>query len=287
MTALPGPLAPTQTLSFPSADGTSLYGEWFAAAKPRAVAIMVHGYAEHCGRYREVAHALVQAGISSFGYDMRGHGQAAGKRGHVRRFSEYLDDLEAATAKARTFAGDLPRVLVAHSNGSLIALRALTDDRRRPDVRAVAVASPFLGLKLKVPAGKVLAGRVASRIYPSLALPNALRVEDLTADAGKQEERRRDTLCHSVATARWFTEATAAQAFVYDRASTISVPTVWLVGGADPIADPARSRAVQARITAPSVFHDLVGLRHEVFNEVDRGRVFGLLTDYLGAQLGA
>ena len=55
MTAPPGPLTPTQSMSFPSADGTSLYGEWFAAPQPRALAIMVHGYAEHCGRYREVA----------------------------------------------------------------------------------------------------------------------------------------------------------------------------------------------------------------------------------------
>ena len=286
MTALPGPLTPTQSMTFPSADGTALYGEWFAAPSPRGLAIMVHGYAEHCGRYREVAHALVKAGISAFGYDMRGHGQAAGKRGHVARFGEYLDDLEAATAKARGFAGDLPRVLVAHSNGSLIALRALTDGRRRPDVRAVAVASPFLALRLQVPAAKRLAGRVASRIYPSLALPNALKVEDLTSDKGKQEERRRDTLCHSVATARWFTEATAAQDHVYAHAGTIALPTIWLVGADDPIADPARSRAVQARITAPSVFHDLTRLKHEVFNEVDRGRVFGLLTDYLGKHLG-
>src|SRR5262245_48630969 len=126
--AAPGPMTPTRTLTFPSSGGIQLYGEYFApAGSARALAVVMHRYAEHCGRYREVAHALVDAGIAAFSYDMRGHGQASGRRGHVDRFTEYLDDLEAATARARALAGDVPRVLVAHSNGSLIALRALSD----------------------------------------------------------------------------------------------------------------------------------------------------------------
>ena len=286
MSALPGPMPPTRTLTFPSTGGVTLYGEWFAPASPRAIAIVVHGYAEHCGRYREVAHALVKAGLAVFTFDQRGHGKATGKRGHVDRFTEYLDDLDRAWAQARELGGDtLPRVQVGHSNGSLITLRALADAQRAPDIRCAAVASPFLALKLKVPAAKKFAGRIMSRIYPSLALANALRVEDLTHDPGKQEARRVDTLCHSVATARWFTEASAAQQYVYDHAGDLKVPTIWLVGGDDPIADHARSRAVHERLRAPAVFHDLKGLRHEVFNEIDRARVFGLMTDYLTREL--
>ena len=97
---------------------------------------------------------------------MRGHGQATGPRGHVTRFAEYLDDLDAALARAGALAGDVPRVLVAHSNGSLVALRALADPDRRPDVRCAVVSSPYLGLKLKVPAIKRLAARAASRDLP-------------------------------------------------------------------------------------------------------------------------
>ena len=285
MSAPPGDGTPTRTLTFPSSGGTTLYGEFFAAKDPIGLAIVCHGYAEHCGRYREVAHALVDAGLSVFTYDMRGHGQASGRRGHVARFTEYLDDLDAAIAKARELAGELPRVLVAHSNGSLVALRALADPARRPDVRAVALGSPFLALKLAVPAVKKLAARVMSRIVPTFAQANELRVEDLTHDVGKQEARRVDTLCHGVATARWFTEAAAAQQYVYDHASSISVPTIWLVGGDDPIANPARSRAVNERLRAPTAFHDLTGMRHEVFNETDRARVFALMTSYLTGEL--
>jgi alpha-beta hydrolase superfamily lysophospholipase len=45
------------------------------------------------------------------------------------------------------------------------------------------------------------------------------------------------------------------------------------VGGDDPIADPARSRVVASRVPG-ATYHDLVGLKHEVFNETSRGQVF-------------
>ena len=52
--APPGAREPSDTFRFSSGDGTQLYGEYFAASGPSA-ALVVHGYAEHCGRYREVA----------------------------------------------------------------------------------------------------------------------------------------------------------------------------------------------------------------------------------------
>ena len=65
----PGPIEPTRVLSFTSGPHT-LYGEYFAAAgSPSGVVVMVHGYAEHCGRYREVA-----AVLESFGAPHQGAG---------------------------------------------------------------------------------------------------------------------------------------------------------------------------------------------------------------------
>src|SRR5690606_17482655 len=93
---------------------------------------------EHCGRYRELAHVLVAAGIATFTFDMRGHGRAEGQRGYITSIGEYLADMDAARAEldARIDAlapgATLPRILVAHSNGALVALRALTEPTRGP-----------------------------------------------------------------------------------------------------------------------------------------------------------
>ena len=173
-------------------------------------------------------------------------------------------------------------ILLGQSHGSMITLRALCDSNP-PECAAAIVSSPFLALRLKVPGYKKLLARVASRVAPKLAQPSALRVEDLTSDRKKQEERIADKLCFDVATSRWFTEAIRAQQFVAEHAARIKVPTTWLVGGDDPIADPSQSRTV-AKLVPNADYHDLAGLKHEVFNETTRGAVFGQVRRVLCAK---
>jgi alpha-beta hydrolase superfamily lysophospholipase len=287
----PGPAEPTKTFTIPRPDAT-LHAEWFApAGKPTGLVVVTHGYAEHAGRYRETAHALVKTGAGVVTYDCRGHGKSTGRRGHADRFVQYLDDLDAAIAWGRGECATLgvtdPKlVLVGHSHGSLITLRAIADSSRSTGARAASVSSPFLGLRMKVSPIKKSAGKLVAKIYPGLAMASGIRIEDLTSDEGKLAERRADTLCNDVATAGWFVEATAAQEYVMSHADAIKIPTQWLVGGADPIADAAQSRAVADRVRHATVeYHDLAGLKHEVFNERTRGDVFGLLTRFVAAHL--
>lgn len=277
----PGPIAPTSTQTI-----AGLYTETFLpAGAPKGLVVITHGYAEHCGRYHEVAHAIVQAGWAALSYDVRGHGKSPGERGYIDRFSTYLADFAAMLDAGRGLAdAAAPRVALGHSNGSLITLRALADDHP-PQVAAAIVSSPFLALRLKVPGYQRLLAQIASRIAPKLAQPNALRASDLTMDPQKQAEREADALCFNIATARWFTEAAAAQDYVFAYASRIKLPTTWLVGHADPIADPDRSKAVAAKLPRAD-YHELVGMKHEVFNEIGRGKVFTELTRALDRALG-
>jgi alpha-beta hydrolase superfamily lysophospholipase len=282
MNDAPGPIAPTSTQTI-----AGLYSETFRPpGTPSGVVLITHGYAEHCGRYHEVAHVIVNAGWAVLSYDVRGHGKSPGERGYIDRFTTYLADLVAMQAAARELAAPTaPMILLGHSHGSLITLRALADDHP-PKVAAAIVSSPFLALKLRVPGYQRVLAKVASTIAPKLAQPNTLRVADLTQDKAKQAERIADKLCFDVATSRWFTEALAAQAYVLEHAGRIKLPTTWLVGHDDPIADPARSTAVASKI-AGAVYHDLVGMKHEVFNEVQRGNVFRELTGALAATLAS
>lgn len=273
----PGPLTPTAT---PRIAG--LYAEEFVplGAAPKGIVIVTHGYAEHAGRYRELANVIVRAGWAVVAYDVRGHGQSPGTRGYIDRFDAYLDDLTAVIAHGRKLAPDgAPLVLLGHSHGSLITLRALCGDRP-PAAKAAILSSPYLALRLAVPAYKKVLARIGSRLAPRLAQPNQLRVEHLTSDKQKQAERLADKLCFDVATARWFTESSAAQDYVAAHAARIQIPTTWLVGADDPIADPARSRAIASMLPS-ATYHDLVGLKHEVFNETTRARVFAEVTRVL------
>lgn len=285
MSDKPGPIDPTNITTI-ATDNGALYAETFAPkTDPKGVVLVTHGYAEHCGRYREVAHVIVNAGWAALSYDVRGHGQSPGPRGFIDRFDTYIRDFHAAVAAAKKLAPGKPLVLLGHSHGSLITLRALTGERATGAIAAI-VSSPYLGIKVPVPGYKKLLARVASRIAPGLGQPNQITADMLTSDKEKQAEHDADKLNFGIATSRWFTESTAAQEYVLANASRIDLPTTWLVGGADPLCDPAASKRVADRVKK-ATYIDLPGLKHEVFNEVDRGKVFSHLTDALAASSAA
>ena len=261
-------------------SGGDLHAEVFRPTTCRGVCIVTHGYGEHSGRYHEVADVLVRRGWLVLTYDVRGHGRSFGARGYVARFADYQDDVRAVIARAATLAdAGLPRVLFGHSNGGLITLRALCD-AAPPVVRAAVLSSPFLALRTPLPLRRRLVAHVASVVWPRLARPSGLHIEDLTTDAGKQAERRADALCFRVATARWFVESQRAQREVEAQAARIACPTLWLLGIADPIADPACSRRNAGHVPGAEVAV-FEGMRHEVCNEVARAAVFDRIGEFL------
>src|SRR4029077_4511905 len=90
-----------------------------AAGRPRAHLLIVHGIAEHAGRYRHVAMQLANAGITTHPYDQAALAGSVGPPPYVDRWSQYHDDLEDRLAEVRAEAEGLPVVLYGHSMGGL------------------------------------------------------------------------------------------------------------------------------------------------------------------------
>lgn len=271
---------------FSTRDGLRLFFQIRRPAGPaRAHVAVLHGYADHLGRYGELTSALNAAGYAAHLFDQRGHGQSGGKRAFVERFDDYLDDLRLFLDRVRKAAGTAPVFLAAHSNGALIAARFLLDEPEA--VRGAILSSPYLRLKLKVSPLKVAAGKIVQRFLPALPMKNELKVEDLTRDVAIQQATRGDPLYQSIATPRWFTESSAAQETVLRRASELVTPFLCLVGGADGIADPAAARELYEGATAKDKqFKQYDGLLHEVFHEPERDLVFKDVVAWLDARVG-
>jgi alpha-beta hydrolase superfamily lysophospholipase len=250
---------------FQSRDGTQLHEEtWPAQGKPLASVVIVHGYGEHIGRYDETGRALAAAGFSVRGLDLRGHGQSAGVRGFCNRFDEYLDDVDAIVARARS--EKLPLFVLGHSFGALVAPFYVLG--HPGTVAGLVLTSPFWKLALAVPPAKVLAGKIASRIYPKLGLPSGLKGNEVTRDPEIAAIYDRDPLNNKNATARWFTETSTAQESLVTRASELTLPVLLLVGEADKIAAAPQARVVFDRIgSKDKTLRMLTGQYHEVLNE--------------------
>ncbi|MBP47048.1 MAG: lysophospholipase, partial [Myxococcales bacterium] len=99
-------------------DGINLSLRWDRVESPVAHVVIAHGFAEYTRRQRHLAQALVKAGMSVLRYDMRGHGHSGGRRGHVERFDDYVDDLLEVVDVARSES--LPLFVMGHSQGGLI-----------------------------------------------------------------------------------------------------------------------------------------------------------------------
>jgi alpha-beta hydrolase superfamily lysophospholipase len=270
--------------NFASSDGVSLYEKVWPASAPKAVAILVHGYGEHIERYAHVAAALNAAGFHARGYDQRGHGQSGGTRGFCMHFSEYLDDLKLVIARATKEWPGLPVFLVAHSFGGLVSCKYLLRDAS--GITGLVLSSPYFKLKLEVPAIKVMAGKIMSKIIPKLSLPSGLKGADVSRDPDIASLYDRDPLNNKNATARWFTETSSAQEEVAARASEIKLPALVMHGAADKIADPAQTDSIFRKLgSADKQLKMYEGQFHEIFNEPaeDRKKTLNDVTEWLTA----
>jgi alpha-beta hydrolase superfamily lysophospholipase len=232
----------------------------------KALLAMVPGYADHGARYAHVMGALAEHGIGSIVVDLRGHGRAGGPRGHCTRFGEFLDDVRELRRAAQDRAKDTPRFLFGHSFGGLVAAASVLDDPS--DWKGLVLTDPFFGVGMEVPKLKLLAGRVASRVYPRLSLPAGIAGSDLTHDPVKAKGYETDPLVFKNATARWFTESTAAQARTIDAAPRMKTPLYMVFGMADRVVSPAAGKRFFDAAGSPDKTWDpREGLFHEVLNE--------------------
>ena len=267
--------------------GPSLY---FTTAIPagntRAMVGLLHGYADHGARYAHVMDEWADRGIGSVAIDMRGHGRAAGTRGYVDRFEEYLDDAAELSRLLAERANGAPLFLCGHSFGGLVAAASVLESAR--SWRGLLLTSPFFGLALEVPALKLLAGRLASRVMPRLALPAGMSGAQMTHDAARAREYDQDPLVFHEATARWFTETTAAQERMLACANELSLPLYIAASPTDPVASTAAAKKFFERVgSRDKTWDERANLLHEILNEPEWASIAGAMADWILAHAEA
>lgn len=262
-----------ELLKITSADGTPLRVARWGDSK-RDV-LLVHGLAEHVGRYEHVAAALNKGGYRVTFVELRGHGESGGKHGHVSDWRRYDEDLWAA---GKTIPDSY--AIVAHSMGGLVALDALREAMGQP-VLGVALSDPLLGLAFDPPKIKLAASRLLSRIAPSLSLANELDTKLISRDPEVVRKYEADPLVFDTITPRWFVESQKAQARVEDAAPRMNLPLLMMVGESDGVCSPAASKGLEARWGGPHALKAYPGLYHELFNEPEKERVFADLVAWL------
>ncbi|GAA0546957.1 alpha/beta fold hydrolase [Paractinoplanes ferrugineus] len=115
----------TALTSFRSADGLLLRGSFDSpGTRLTSSIVLVHGGGatrEEGGFFTRLAGGLAERGVASLRFDLRGHGESAGRQEDLT-LSGVVNDIHAAVTELRRLAGDVPvNVLGASFGGGICA----------------------------------------------------------------------------------------------------------------------------------------------------------------------
>ena len=297
--------------SLPTTDGIVLQGRrWEGEGPPRAAIQIVHGVAEHAGRYNRLAAALNAAGFVVYAADLRGHGQTATGSDTLGFFSERdgwrkcLDDLWLIH---RHIAGEnpgLPIILLAHSMGSLMAQQFTAE---HGDALAGVVLSGTDGpLSALGQAGRLVARLERLRLgprgrsklifdlsfgkYNDAFRPTRTAFDWLSRDPAEVDRYATDPLNGFRPTNQLWIDLLNAVASLTSPARLAQIPKMLpirvIAGTRDPVSEETRRiktllelyrRAGLERVS----HHFYPDARHELFNETNRDEVTRDLLDWL------
>lgn len=262
--------AAERTTTFPGSEGDVFVRRWEPAGTPTAVVVIVHGYAEHGGRYAHVAEAFAAHGWATIAPDHLGHGRSAGERALIADFSHVVDDLHTTVELAEAAHPGVPIVMVGHSMGGLLTARFV---QRSPDRLAGAA---FLGAVLgDWPWARAVLAEPSLPEEPSD--PDGMSRDPMTNRAYAEDPLvyhggyKRPLLVSEVATL----DAFRAE---IDR---IRIPVACLHGSADPFVPAGPTvQAVVDMASTDTLIRIYPGAKHELVNETNRAEV---LADLVGA----
>jgi alpha-beta hydrolase superfamily lysophospholipase len=291
------------------ADGSRVrYRRWLPDGDLRGTVQVVHGASEHSGRYRRLAGALTAHGFGVWAMDLRGHGRTAESTG-IGRFGglgvdTVLHDVDALHLVIAEQHPGVPRVLLGHSMGSIIALASA--ERNGADLAGLVLSGPIgvapqladtvTALEEAVAAGAADLALDALGAFNEKFEPARTRYDWLSRDAAEVDAYVTDPLSGDEMP---LTVAYASAVFALAvRAATPEavaplpdgLPVLLLSGQRDPVGgdDAVQVTALAQLFTErglPVEQHVYPDARHEVFNETNRDEVLADLVTWLDARL--
>jgi alpha-beta hydrolase superfamily lysophospholipase len=263
-----------------SGDGLRLFYRERELGSGTAHILLVHGVAEHGGRYRGVEDFLADHSVGLSIMDLRGHGRSEGRRVWVPSFESYLEDLDLLVARTASRSDDV--FLAGHSLGGLIAVRYA--ETRRPRIRGLITSGAALRASVVPPRPVVWALRALNAVWSATPIPGLVKPSQLSRAPEVVRRYVEDPMVPKHLTTGLGLAGLEAGATALAEAHRIGLPTLLLHGGDDAVVDPGGSREMFAKLpVADKRLEIYPGLFHEIFNEPERERVLGDVVEWVRA----
>ncbi len=246
------------------------------SASPRFVAVLVHGYGEHIGRYDHVAAALIANGAVVYGSDHIGHGKSGGERVLIDDFEHVVADVDQVVQTAIEEWPGLPVVLIGHSMGGMIGARYAQEhgDRLTAVVLSGAAVGDFTLVEQLLELDEI----------PEIPLDPAI----LSRDPAVGEAYAADPLVwHGSFKRPTLAAMSATIAAITEDGSVGDLPLLWVHGVDDQLVPIEGTRLGIEALHGPTFEqHAYDGARHEVFNETNSDEVLADVNAFIDRVLG-
>ncbi len=274
---------PTEA-TFTTADNYDIYEQTWSCKEAKGVVLVTHGIAEHSGRYTRVAQSLVDSGYTVVGFDLRGHGNSAGKRSYIDSFQDYLNDLQEVLNRTKTSYQDLPLFLFGHSMGGGIV--ALFTIERNPEVEGILLSGPSVKVSDDISPFLQKISGVISAILPKLPVVK-LESAGISRDPEVVAAYDTDPLNYRGGVpARTGAELLKATKTITARSRVIDLPILILHGSADKISDVSGSEMLYTNVSSSDKTLKIYeGLYHEILNEPEQDEVKTDMINWLNAHI--
>ena len=294
-----------KTFTLPAADGLPLFVyQWLPPGPPRAIVQIVHGMAEHAGRYDALAQALMAAEYAVYAHDLRGHGKMSPHLGIFgpAGWRGCLSDIGVVNERIIADFPELPVVLFGHSMGSFQAQHFAAD--HEGTLAGLVLSGTYRESRWLARAGALLAGLERMRLgkdgrspllhaltigaFNRKFAPNRTSADWLSRDPAAVDLYLADPCCGFRASIGMWEAVLNALADGLPLPPA-TLPVLVMVGEVDPVCgpDPGARKLVDLfrRQSADThVTHKVYrGARHELFHETNRAEVTRDLIAWLGS----
>ncbi len=299
---------------YPSAGGGTIHGCcWEPEGKPLAIVQIVHGIAEHIGRYEEFASFLTDHGILVVAEDHMGHGGSVGEgdiQGYfIGGWFRAVQDTYRLLCNTHMDYPDVPYFLFGHSMGSFMVRTLLakypnsgisgavlsgTGWTHRGLINTATAACTVVGKRIGYEKSNPMLTAMAFGTYNNKIEHRRTEFDWLTRDPKIVDAYIADPMCGFPATAGLMKDMMAGLRYIQEPAHLARMrkmlPVLFISGSDDPVGGYGKGvrQVVQAFQDAgmEDVSCKLYPLcRHELLNEINKEEVMAYVLQWLKKQV--
>jgi alpha-beta hydrolase superfamily lysophospholipase len=255
---------------------------WRPAAPPRAVVVICHGVNSHGGQYVWAAQQLAAAGFAVYALDLRGRGKSDGARFHVDTVADYVGDVAAVIALAKSREPGLPVFLLGHSAGGVVSCTYALDHQ----AELAGLICESFAFKVPAPDFALALIKGISRLFPRLPVLK-LKNEDFSRDPAAVKALNSDPLtANEVQPAKTVAALVRANERLRREFPLITLPVFILHGTADKATLPVGSQFFHATAGSRDKTLKLYdGHAHDLLNDIGKESVMADIKTWIDARL--